>query len=710
MLGRLLSRATLSSAAASSENLAQNLYNDALTVCALRLVHTSPATCEPAVPSVAQAAADFANAAKKATVTINGHSLEVPEGTSILQAASQLGIYIPTLCTHPRLPTTPGTCRLCLVEEGGRLKPACATPVTDGMHVETDTAQVKDSVRGVLALLKANHPMECMTCEVNGRCEFQDLIRRYNVTDQLPRLRHFSHEWDDEVQSDFEALHDTSSAAIQVDLEKCLKCGRCVTACGMIQNMDVLGWEGRGRGRHPSVITPELLDSSKCIECGQCASVCPVGAITERSEWRAVLDELDNKRKLMVCMTAPAVRVAIGEEVGMAPGSITVGQMAAAQRALGFDKVLDVDFAADLTIMEEGTELLQRLQHAWGLDNDAQAGDEHGHEHAPGPLPMFTSCCPAWINLVEKSFPELIPNLSTCKSPQQMMGAVVKRFYASKLGVAPDEICLVSFMPCTAKKHEAERKEQRRPGEGLDVDFVLTTREFGHMLRMKRIPLASLPEEPFDSPLGASTGAAVMFGATGGVMEAALRTAYEVASGQPLPKLEVDAIRGLAGVKEATVTLPEASPPGIAGRQIRVAVASGVGNARHLLQRMAEGSAPQYDFIEVMACPGGCVGGGGQPKSRDPQAVLKRMGAIYTLDQRSSLRKSHENPEVTALYDEFLRAPGGELSHELLHTRYTDHSHTTVPQYSVLERAADVAAHEAQGHDAQRQTSSQAPQ
>ncbi len=666
-------------------------------------LHTTAANQNP-IPTTAQDAEKFAEDAKKAKVTINSKSIEVPEGTSILHAATQLGLYIPTLCTHPRLPTTPGTCRICLVEQGGRLVPACATPVTDGMIVATDTPAVKDSVRGTLSLLKANHPLDCMNCDADGRCEFQSLIRRYNVGDDIPSLRSLRHEWDNLSTDDFDALHLTTSghdgpttAAIDIDLEKCIKCGRCVTACGLVQEMNVLGWQGRGQDRHPAVLS-EALDLSKCIECGQCASVCPVGAIKERSEWRAVLDELESKRKVMVAMTAPAVRVAIGEEVGQGPGSVNVGQMVSAQRELGFDYVLDVDFAADLTIMEEGTELLQRLQSAWGLLPPAADDDDHkNHHHGPGPLPMFTSCCPGWITLVEKSYPELIPNLSSCKSPQNMMGAVVKRHFASKLGIKPEDVCLVSFMPCTAKKHEAEREEQQRPGESQDIDYVLTTREFGHLLRTKNIPLTSLPESNFDSPLGASTGAAVIFGATGGVMEAALRTAYEVASGQPLPKLEVDEIRGLRGVKEAVVKLPETAPAGVANKEIRVAVASGIGNARHLLQAMAEGSAPKYDFIEVMACPGGCIGGGGQPKTRDPAAVLKRMGAIYSLDQKSALRKSHENPEIQKLYEEFLGKPGGELSHELLHTRYTDRSHETFPAYSVAERRADQAQHEGGG-------------
>ena len=401
-----------------------------------------------------------------------------------------------------------------------------------------------------------------------------------------------------------------------------------------------------------------------------------------------MLDELESKRKVMVAVTAPAVRVAIGEEVGLAPGTATVGQMVAAQRALGFDYVLDVDFAADLTIMEEGTELLNRLKAAWGL-LEAPAEGSHGHGHAPGPLPMFTSCCPGWITLVEKSYPELIPHLSTCKSPQQMMTALVKRYFAQKVGVKPEDVCVVSFMPCTAKKHEAERPEQQRPDEPQDTDYVLTTREFGHLLRLKNVPLASMDESKFDSVMGNSTGAAVIFGATGGVMEAALRTAYEIVAGQPLPKLEIEAIRGLKGVKEAVVTLPDDAPPAVAGKELRIAVASGIGNARHLLKAMKEGKTPEYHFIEVMACPGGCIGGGGQPKTTDPAAVVKRMGAIYSLDERSVLRKSHENPEVQKLYGEFLKEPGGELSHELLHTTYSDRSHLTLPPYSVGEREAD---------------------
>ncbi|KAI8101874.1 hypothetical protein M9434_006936 [Picochlorum sp. BPE23] len=610
--------------------------------------------------STAHAAEQYAAEVKKVSCRINGHDIIVPEGTTILGAATNLGqylspfrkdlvdqqIFIPTLCTDPRLPTHPGTCRLCLVEVNGRLVPACATPLTEHMDVVTDTDQVQKSVRDMLGLLKSTHKYDCMNCEVSGNCEFQDLIKRYNVSDGFVRRRQRRHEWDDEE------MHDSSSASLEIDLDKCIKCGRCITACNMIQHMNVLGWEGRAGGSvHPAVMT-DSLNSSQCIACGQCSAVCPVGAIIERSEWRDVLDVLDSKRKVTVCITAPAVRVSIGEEVGFGPGAITQGQMVAAQRKLGFDYVFDVNFAADLTIMEEGSEFIQRMK------EDSN-------------LPMFTSCCPAWITLVEKSYPELIPHISTCKSPQQMLGAIAKRYFASLLNLKAEDICLVSIMPCTAKKFEAEREENKVDGI-TDVDYVLTTRELGKMLRHRRIPLASLPESSFDSPLGMSSGGAVLFGASGGVMESALRTSYELITKQPFPKMELDDVRGVQGVKSSTVHFPEESPL-FPGKDVRVAVVSGIGNVRHVIDDMYDAQGQRkYDFIEVMACIGGCIGGGGQPKSKDPQAVLKRMGSIYALDKMSKIRRAHENPEVAKLYEKFLGQPGGHTAHTLLHTSYTD--------------------------------------
>eukprot|EP00890_Picochlorum_soloecismus_P003486 jgi/Picsp_1/4138/NSC_01647-R1_fe-only len=621
--------------------------------------------------NVAEKGEEFAKSVQKVGIVLNGHKLEVTEGITILEAARQAnstrnldphndpgenGIYIPTICTDPRLPHSPGTCRLCLVEASGKLVPACATPVNQGMSIETDTDRVRTSVRTMLSLLKANHKYDCMTCEAAGRCEFQDLIKRYNIASGYPGFlpKGMDHEWDNN-----DGLHDTSSASIEIDLEKCIKCGRCITACGLVQTMNVIGWQGRGSNSHPAVMT-ENLDSSQCISCGQCSAVCPVAAIKERSEWRQVMDELEDKRKVMVAMTAPSVRVALGEEVGLGPGTITSGQMVTAQRMLGFDHVFDVNFAADLTIMEEGTELIQRLLKKWSNDPNVST-------------PMFTSCCPAWVNLVEKSHPELINNLSTCKSPQQMLGAVVKNYFATVLGKPPSDICVVSFMPCTAKKYEAERKEMHTVDDTVqDVDYVLTTREFGQMLRLRRIPLGSLEESEFDSPLSKSSGGAMLFGASGGVMESALRTCYELVTGAPLPRLELEELRGAHGVKMATVEFPaETKIKEFANKKVRVGVTSGIGNVRHLLENLKE---DHFDFIEVMACPSGCIGGGGQPKKKDADAVLKRMGSVYAIDSEAKIRKAHENKDILLLYETYLGDYGGEKAHKLLHTHYTDRS------------------------------------
>ena len=593
---------------------------------------------------VASESNDFAASVTRVACWINGKHLTVPQGTTILDAAKKNSFFVPTLCTDPRLPGHPGTCRLCLVDVEGRgLVPSCSTEIEDGMKIETDSDKVNSSVRSMLNMLKQSHKYDCMTCDVSGHCEFQDLIKRYNVSGGvIPKLRMHEHEWDDEFRG---------SRSLEIDLDKCIKCGRCISACNIIQKMNVLGWQGRGGEMHPGVMK-QTLDSSPCIECGQCSLVCPVGAITEHSEWREVLDKLESKRQVMVAMCAPSVRVSIGEEVGLGPGVITEGQMIEALRELGFDHVLDVNAGADLTVMEESKELVDRISNG-------------------GPLPLFTSCCPAWVTLIEKSYPELIPNLSSCKSPQQMLGSIVKRYFASKLGKKPEEVCLVSFMPCTAKKTESQR-----PGNVVDdgqnivdVDHVLTTREFGLLLHYHHVPLGSLRDSSFDSPLGQSSGGGNLFGASGGVMESTLRTAYELATKKPLPRLELEEIRGIRGIKTATITIPDDSEF-IAGKILNVAVVNGIGNVRKLLENI-QNEDHAYDFVEVMACRGGCIGGGGQPKTRDASAVLKRMGSIYAIDKASKIRKAHENPDVQALYKEYLGSVASQRAHSLLHTRYS---------------------------------------
>ncbi|HHN48084.1 MAG TPA: 2Fe-2S iron-sulfur cluster binding domain-containing protein [Bacteroidales bacterium] len=582
---------------------------------------------------------------------INNTPVAVEEGTTILEAAKKINFKIPTLCDHPDL-NVAGNCRVCVVEvKGARLLAAsCATPVSEGMEVFTNSEKVRTSRKHVIELLLSEHNADCTKCFKNGHCELQDLSSEYRVGD---------HVFLDLVKPK-DKIQDISSPSIVKDDSKCIRCQRCVRTCTDLQAVSALAVINKGDHQKISTFLSKPMHDVVCTNCGQCINRCPTGALTERNYIEEVWDAIYDPNKFVVVETAPAVRVALAEDLGFDPGLRVTGKLVSALKKIGFNKVLDTDFAADLTIIEEGTELLTRLKKAL-VDKDEKVI-----------LPMMTSCSPGWIKFQEHMFPGMLDNLSTCKSPQQMFGALAKTYYADKVNIKAQDMVVVSIMPCTAKKFEAGRPEMRDSGY-QDVDYVLTTRELAMMIRQAGIDFEKLEDEHYDSVLGESTGAGVIFGATGGVMEAALRTAYEIVTGREVPftNLNVLPVRGMEGVREATIKIKNVKPEWgfLEGVDLKVAVAHGLANAKILMEKVESGQA-DYHFIEIMGCPGGCLGGGGQPIPTSPEIRKKRAEAIYAEDEGMPLRKSHENPEVVNLYKEFLGEANSHKAHDLLHTHY----------------------------------------
>lgn len=568
---------------------------------------------------------------------INGMDVTVPEGSTILDAAAQIQLKIPTLCKHPDLIAS-GACGLCIVRVSGqeKLPRACTTPLLSGMEITTHDPEIVELRRTVLELILSTHPAECLTCSRNLQCELQTVARDLGIHEEsMPRYLSG-------------LAPDVSTGSIMLDFDKCIKCGRCVHVCQDLQNVWALSFLDRGIHTRMAPAGDISLAESPCVKCGQCAAHCPTGAIVEIDETRAVFDALHDPENFCVVQIAPSVRVSIGEDFGLPPGMNLTRKIYTALRRLGFQAVFDTNFSADVTIMEEASEFVERFK------------------HGKRELPLITSCCPAWTDFMEKEHHDFIPNFSSAKSPQQMMGVLAKTYYAQKMQIDPARIRMISIMPCTAKKYEITRSHEMYASGHKDVDIVLTTRELSRMIKQSGLDFLALPDGEADSPLGAYSGAGTLFGVTGGVMEAALRTAQHFLTGEVLPRLEYEEIRGLKGIKETTVE--------IAGSLIRVAVAQGLGHVEQVLERVREarkeGRETPYHFIEVMACPGGCIGGGGQPYGVTDEIRQKRMQGLFADDRDRSVRCSHENPQVQAVYQEFLGSPLSEKSRALLHTTY----------------------------------------